>query len=122
MLDDDLSEAKSLTPKENIRIMRNLIKDWTLIPAVAHDNQQLNTKDWKRLADRLYITLSEARRLSCASCEYGNISPKYLKAMEHVPYNKFDKDGGIRVWCDKFDFICHATRCCSAYSEEEDND
>ena len=111
------NEAKALTPKKNIEIMRGLVKDWHLGPAVAYDNNQKNAPYWRKLGAVMGMDEAAARRLSCASCRYGNIQPKYLKAMEHIPYNKFDKDGGMRVWCEKFDFICHANRVCQAWEE-----
>ena len=120
--DDELMDAKAITAKENITIMKKLVKDWGLGPVKAYDNNVGNNVFWKALGDKLYISINEARRLSCASCEHGEIGPDYLKAMEHVPYNKYDKDGGIRVWCKKFDFICHANRCCAAWEEDKEED
>ena len=116
---DELADIKTLTAKENITIMKKLVRAWDLGPMKAYDNNVGNRIFWKTLGDKLYISIDEARRLSCASCEHGNIDPKYLKAMEHIPYNRFDKDGGMRVWCDKFDFICHATRVCQAWEDED---
>jgi len=116
-IDNDLNEAKKLTANENMRIMRWLVKDWNLGPKVAYDNNQGNNRFWIEIAKKWSITTKEARRRSCANCEYGKIEPKYLEAMEHVPYNRFDRDGGIRVWCDKYDFICHATRVCMSWED-----
>jgi len=120
MREEELADAKALTARENMVVMKKLVKDWGLGPSKAYDNNIGNNSFWKMLADKWYISLEEARRRSCASCEYGRITPEYLKAMEHVPYNRFDRDGGIRVWCDKFDFICHATRCCSAWEIDKE--
>ena len=116
--EESLKEASKITVKENSRIMANLIRDWNLGPNKAFDNNTGNTPFWANLAKIWFITIKEARRRSCANCEYGRISPDFLKAMEHVPYNRFDKDGGMRVWCDKFDFICHATRVCQAWEKD----
>ena len=112
------NEATNLTAKQNMVIMRKLVKDWGLGPIVAYDNNQGNNKFWRAIAKKYYITEAEARRMSCANCEYGSTSPEALKAMEHISYNKYDKDGGMRVWCDKFDFICHATRVCQAWDSK----
>lgn len=117
MEDNDLQEAKELTAKDNMLIMRKLVKDWGLGPVKGIDNSRGNTPFWRAKAKKWYISLEEARRRNCANCEYGKIDPEYLEAMEHVPYNKYDKDGGMRVWCDKFDFICHATRVCEAWDD-----
>jgi len=115
--EDDLKEAKELTPRENMRILKWLVKDWNLGPKVAYDNNQGNNAFWNGIAKVWGIPTKEARRRSCANCEYGKIEADYLEAMEHIPYNKFDKDGGMRVWCDEFDFICHATRVCQKWEE-----
>jgi len=117
-MDNDLKDAKRLTAKENLRIMIHLTKNWHLGPYEAEDNNQGNNKFWSGIAKDWFVTTAEARRRSCANCEYGHISPEYLKAMEHIRYNKFDRDGGMRVWCDKFDFICHATRVCQAWEQD----
>jgi len=117
-----LQEARELTAKENITTMRKLVRDWGLGPTVAYDNNQGNLKFWRATAAKKYVSIAEARRMSCANCEYGNIGPEALEAMEHIPYNKYDKDGGMRVWCEKFDFVCHATRVCHAWDSEEEDD
>jgi len=116
--DNDLKEAKELTAKDNIKIMKWLVKDWNLGPIVGIDNNQGNNIYWKKIAGVWRIDTKEARRRSCANCEYGRVSPEWLEAMEHVPYNKYDKDGGMRVWCDQYDFICHATRVCARWEED----
>ena len=113
--DNGTSEAKALTTKKNLVIMKSLVQNWNLGPEVAYDNNQGNNSFWKQLSIKWFISEKEARRRSCANCDYGRIQPKYLEAMEHIPYNKFDKDGGMRVWCEKWDFICHCTRVCQAW-------
>ena len=121
---DKFKEAKELTEQENMKIMRRLVRDWHLGPIKAYDNNIGNPKFWNELAKIWNISVKEARRSSCANCEYGKIEPAALEAMEHIKYNKFDKDGGIRVWCEKFDFICHATRVCQAWEDasKEENE
>jgi len=116
---EELSDARKLTPQENIKIMKWLVADWNLGPKTGIDNNQGNSIFWHKIATKWGIDAKSARRRSCANCDYGNIDPEYLKAMEHVPYNSFDKDGGMRVWCDKFSFICHATRVCQAWEDED---
>ena len=116
-MEDDLQEAKELTAKDNMLTMRKLVKDWNLGPDKAYDNNIGNNKFWKGIADKWSITEAEARRRHCGNCEYGKIEPEYLEAMEHVLYNKYDRDGGQRVWCDKFEFICHMTRTCMAWED-----
>ena len=115
---EDMQEAEKLTVKKNFDTVRWLVKDWNLGPKVAYDNNQKNTSYWNRLAAIWGISTKEARRRSCANCEYGSNDTEILEAMEHIPYNALDKDGGMRVWCDKFDFICHATRVCQKWEED----
>jgi len=115
--DNDMQDVLDLTPKENIRIMRWLVKEWNLGPKVGIDNNQGNAAYWNNMSKVWGITPKEARRRSCANCEYGKLEPDDLKAMEHIPYNSYDKDGGMRVWCEKFDFICHATRVCQNWED-----
>jgi len=119
MNDDELKDAKSITAKENAQVMERLVKDWNLGPHTGVDNNQGNISYWSKMNTVWDIGIDEARRRSCANCEYGKMNPDYLEAMEHVPYNKFDNDGGIRVWCTKFDFICHATRVCQNWESED---
>jgi len=114
----DLTEIKELTVKKNILTMRSLVKDWSLGPNIGIDNNQGNSVYWDKISKIWDIPATEARRRSCANCEYGKLEPMHLEAMEHIPYNKFDKDGGMRVWCEKFDFICHATRVCQAWDQD----
>jgi len=116
-MESKYAEAKELTVVENKKTMKRLIKDWGLGPAIGIDNNQGNNIFWKKYAGKMGIEVAEARRQSCANCEHGKIDPAALEAMEHIPYNKFDKDGGMRVWCEKFDFVCHATRVCIAFDE-----
>jgi len=118
MMENDIREAKDLTVKDNLDIMRWLLDDWHLGPKIAVDNNQGNNEFWGNMAKVWRVTDKEARRKSCANCEYGHIDPEHLEAMEHIPYNKFDKDGGMRVWCDRFDFICHATRVCQNWEKD----
>ena len=115
---DEYEDARALTAKKNLATMKWLVKDWSLGPIIGIDNNQGNNSYWKRIAAVWGITTKEARRRSCANCEYGNIEPAALEAMEHIPYNKYDKDGCGRVWCDKYDFICHSVRVCQAWEED----
>jgi hypothetical protein len=38
--------------------------------------------------------------------------------MESVPLDQYDRDGGGRGYCVKFDFICHNLRVCQAWEEK----
>ena len=119
-----LAKAKNVTTIGNRKIMGKLIKDWALGPLKATVDRSANKPYWKRIAAIWGITEVEARRRVCSNCEYGESSPEFIAAMEHVPDSAVDLDGGGRVWCDKFDFICHNLRTCQRWdpkdSEEED--
>ena len=120
MEENDLKDAQELTAKGNILVMRKLVKDWNLGPDKANDNNVGNNAFWKGIAKKWYVTEAEARRRHCGNCEYGKIDPQWLEAMEHIQYNRFDKDGGQRVWCEKWDFICHMTRVCQSWESNDD--
>jgi len=111
-------EARELTKKDNMVIMRSLVKDWTLGPAEAEVSVNGNKRFWVTFADKMMVSEKEGRRKRCGNCEYGDYSEGALEAMEHVPYNKYDIDGGGRVWCEKFDFICHNLRVCQAHESK----
>jgi len=115
----ELKDITKLTAKKNMDVLQRLVRDWNLGPKVGIDNNQGNLAYWSKMLTIWDIKLDEARRRSCANCEYGRIKPDYLKEMGHVPYNNFDKDGGMRVWCTKFDFICHATRVCQNWEDDD---
>ena len=42
-----------------------------------------------------------------------------MRAMEKVPFNKLDADGGGRGYCHRFDFICHNLRTCQAWERKD---
>jgi hypothetical protein len=115
---DDLKDAKELTPEKNIKIMKDLVKNWNLGPIKASELRTANKHFWSNIAKVWYLTEKEARRRNCGNCEYGRTAPVWLESMEHIPNNAFDNNGGGRVWCTKFDFICHNLRVCMAYEEK----
>ena len=113
-----------ITAKENRQTTMKLVKDWNLGPKKAsEDLLHTNGAFWKQVANKWYTTVSEARRRNCGNCEYGDTSPEALKSMEVLPMTSLDRDGGGRVWCEKFDFICHNLRVCTAWDgdKEEEN-
>jgi hypothetical protein len=65
------------------------------------------------------MTVGEAKRQRCANCEYFDNTPESMQMMEAVPEDKYDKDGGGRGYCTKFDFICHNLRVCQAWEKKE---
>jgi hypothetical protein len=78
-----------------------------------------NSDYWRQLATVWRIAPDQARRNLCANCEYFNDSPDMLAQMESIPEDAYDKDGGGRGWCTKFDFICHNLRTCKAWEKAD---
>lgn len=92
---------------------------WNLCPEKASPLPDANPEDWQKMAAIWNITEEEARRRLCANCEYYDNTPEAMKEMEAIPINEYDKDGGGRGYCHKFDFICHNLRTCQAWEEKE---
>jgi len=44
-----------------------------------------------------------------------------MRAMDKIPFNQLDADGGGRGYCHKFDFICHNLRACQAWERKDYN-
>lgn len=92
---------------------------WNLCPEKASTDPQANPEVWQHMASVWNITEAEARRRLCANCEYYDNTPEAMKEMDAIPQNEYDKDGGGRGYCHKFDFICHNLRTCQAWEEKE---
>ena len=107
-------EEPMITAKENAKTRDFLIKNWMLGP----DKTGLpNSEYWRELANVWRIAPVQAKRNLCANCEYFNDSPDTLAKMESVPEDRFDRDGGGRGWCSKWDFICLNLRTCKAWEK-----
>jgi len=103
--------------KDEVMKNRDFVKvNWMLGP---EKTQQPNSEYWRKLATVWRISPDQARRNLCANCEYFNDSPDMLAKMEQIPQDAYDKDGGGRGWCNKFDFICHNLRVCQAWERGE---
>lgn len=112
------SEDKEVltTAKENAKTRDFLMKNWMLGP---EKTDQPNTDYWRKISVVWRISPDQAKRNLCANCEYFNDAPETLAKMESVPEDAFDKDGGGRGWCSKWDFICHNLRTCKAWEKGE---
>jgi hypothetical protein len=117
--DVEAEEYPNLTEAENNRTMKRLVLEWSLGPDRASSRPGDNAEFWREVAEIWDITEAQARRWLCANCEYFDNSPAALEAMEAVPFNRFDADGGGRGYCHKFKFICHNLRTCQAWDERE---
>jgi hypothetical protein len=110
-----LPEEEVPTAKENLATTEWLAEYWNLGPEVGSEKPGDNKPYWEKLSKVWDVTELEARRRLCANCEYFVDTPKMLKALESVKFNKFDETGGGRGLCKKFDFICHNLRVCMAW-------
>jgi hypothetical protein len=108
-------EAESMiSAEENAKTRTFLMENWNLGP---EKTAQPNTDYWRNLSKIWRIAPEQAKRNLCANCEYFNDSPDMLAKMESVPEDQYDKDGGGRGWCSKWDFICHNLRTCQAWEK-----
>lgn len=103
---------------ENIENRDNVIKNWALGPEKTSIDLKANAPYWRSLAEAWSVSEAQARRQLCANCEYFNNTPDMQEKMEAIPFDKFDRDGGGRGYCVKFDFICHNLRTCQAWEEK----
>ena len=105
-----------ISAEENAKTRTFLTENWNLGP---EKTAQPNMDYWRTLSKVWRIAPEQAKRNLCANCEYFNDSPDMLAKMESVPEDQFDKDGGGRGWCSKWDFICHNLRTCRAWEKGE---
>ena len=105
-----------ISAEENAKTRTFLMENWNLGP---EKTAQPNMDYWRKLSKVWRIAPEQAKRNLCANCEYFNDSPDMLAKMESVPEDQYDKDGGGRGWCSKWDFICHNLRTCQAWEKGE---
>ena len=113
-------EIEMPSAKENMATTMWLMEYWNLGPEVGSPKPKDNNEYWARMAKVWNIPEDAARKRLCANCEYFCDTPKMLKAMDVVPYNKFDETGGGRGYCKNFNFICHKLRACQAWEGEDE--
>ena len=117
-------EIEGLTAESNKKTRDTLVETQMLGPVKVNAP---NGEYWRGLANVWRISPDQAKRRLCANCEYFDDQPEMLEAMDVVPQDEFDKDGGGRGYCHKFEFICHNLRTCKAWEkapvmkEEEDD-
>lgn len=109
--------------KQMRKNMKIVLKEWDLGPGAhkASSDPKSNPGYWKKLSRKWAVSYEEARARNCGNCEYGKNDPDSLIKMNKYPYSVLDTDGGGRVWCEYFDFVCHNLRVCS-YWHEDDNE
>lgn len=107
-----------VSARQNIINRDNVIENWMLGPEKASVEPKANADYWRQMADVWGVDEAQARRQLCANCEYFNNTPAMQEQMEAVPLDAYDRDGGGRGYCVKFDFICHNLRSCQAWEEK----
>jgi hypothetical protein len=75
---------------------------------------------WVELVEFWGMPEEETANRYCANCEYFDNSPEALEAMKVVPESEFDRNGGGRGFCHKYEFICHNLRVCESWEEAEE--
>lgn len=120
----DATEGRIITPgivsaSENKKNMQRVVDNWMLGPDKASPKPGANASYWTDMADIWGISQGEARRQLCANCEYFENTPEMMRAMEKIPFDALDADGGGRGYCHKFDFICHNLRTCQAWERKD---
>jgi len=110
---------KIVGPGDNERNTKSTIRNWRLGPDVPSEKPGDNAPYWREMADIWDLDEAEARRQMCANCEYFDNTPEMMKAMDRIPYNKFDENAGGRGYCHRFEFICHNLRSCMAWERKD---
>jgi hypothetical protein len=105
---------EGLTAESNKKTRDTLVETQMLGPVKV---DAPNSEYWRGLANVWRTSPDQAKRRLCANCEYFDDQPETLEAMEVVPQDEFDKDGGGRGYCHKFEFICHNLRVCKAWEK-----
>jgi hypothetical protein len=123
-IENDKPVIEGLTKESNEKTRDTLMETQMLGPKKT---AEANGEYWRGLANVWRISPDQAKRNLCANCEYFDDQPETLEAMEVVPQDEFDKDGGGRGYCNKFEFICHNLRVCKSWEKgsvmmENDNE
>ena len=109
-------DIDGLTAKSNAEMRDTLVKTQMLGP---DKTDAPNGAYWREIAKVWRIAPVQARRRLCANCEYFDNTPEMLGELEAIPEDRFDKDGGGRGYCHKFEFICHNLRTCKAWERKD---
>lgn len=116
MPEEPEKDIDGLTAETNAKMRDTLVKTQMLGP---DKTDAPNGGYWRELAKVWRIAPIQARRRLCANCEYFDNTPEMLAEMESIPEDRFDKDGGGRGYCHKFEFICHNLRTCKAWERKD---
>lgn len=113
---EEEADTGGLTAKSNAEMRDTLVKTQMLGP---DKTDAPNGQYWRDIAKVWRIAPIQARRRLCANCEYFDNTPEMLEQLEAIPEDRFDKDGGGRGFCHKFEFICHNLRVCKSWEKKE---
>lgn len=121
-MDETDMQEPIVSAAENVANRDNVARNWSLGPERASVDPAANAPYWQKLAGIWQVNEAEARRRLCANCEYYDNSAEMQAAMEDIPLDAYDMDGGGRGYCTRFDFICHNLRTCQAWEPAESED
>ena len=113
-IEDDKPVIEGLTTESNKKTRETLFETQMLGPKKT---AEANGEYWRGLSNLWRTSPDQAKRRLCANCEYFDDQPETIEAMEVVPQDEFDKDGGGRGYCNKFLFICHNLRVCRRWEK-----
>ena len=96
-----------------------VVTEWNYGPEdVTGDNAPY----WKKMARLWMVDIGEAKRQRCGNCQYFDNAPECIEMMEAVPEDDYDKDGGGRGYCKKFDFVAQGVRVCQAWEDHSEHE
>jgi hypothetical protein len=105
---------EGLTKESNEKTRTTLMVTQMLGP---EKTAEANGEFWRGLSNLWRTSPDQAKRRLCSNCEYFDDAPETIEAMEVVPQDEFDKDGGGRGYCHKFEFICSNLRVCKSWEK-----
>jgi hypothetical protein len=113
-IESDKPVIEGLTKESNEKTRTTLMETQMFGPMKT---AEANGEFWRSLSNVWRTSPDQAKRQLCANCEYFDDAPECIEAMEVVPEDEFDKDGGGRGYCHKFEFICHNLRVCKSWEK-----
>jgi hypothetical protein len=113
-IESDKPVIEGLTTESNEKTRTTLMVTQMLGPKKT---AEANGEYWRGLANLWRTSPDQAKRQLCSNCEYFDDQPETIEAMEVVPQDEFDADGGGRGYCHKFEFVCHTLRVCRQWEK-----
>jgi hypothetical protein len=113
-IESDKPVIEGLTKESNEKTRTTLMFTQMLGP---EKTAEANGEFWRGLSNIWRTSPDQAKRRLCANCEYFDDQPETIEAMEVVPQDEFDADGGGRGYCHKYNFICHNLRVCRRWEK-----